>query len=60
MRITFWRFPAGVDSYSEIERDDGAVFRMAEFRRVGTGFPHDLRHLIVEMELASPTGSGAP
>jgi hypothetical protein len=35
MRITFRRFRSGVDSYSEIERNDGAVFRMAEFTRGG-------------------------
>jgi hypothetical protein len=51
MRITFRRFPGGVGSYSEIERDDGAVFRMAEFTRGGARLPHDLRHLIVELEL---------
>ena len=51
MRITFRRYPAGVDSCSEIERDDGAVFRMAEFTRGGARLPHDLRHLVVELEL---------
>jgi hypothetical protein len=56
MRITFRRFPAGVDSYSEIERDDGAVFRMAEFTRGGARLPHDLRHLIVELELGVTDG----
>jgi hypothetical protein len=56
MRITFRRFPGGVDSYSEIERDDGAVFRMAEFSRGGARLPHDLRHLIVELELGVTDG----
>lgn len=56
MRITFRRFPSGVDSYSEIERDDGAVFRMAEFTRGGARLPHDLRHLIVELELGVTDG----
>jgi hypothetical protein len=56
MRITFRRFPAGVDSYSEIERDDGALFRMAEFTRGGARLPHDLRHLIVELELGVTDG----
>lgn len=56
MRITFRRFPAGVDSYSEIERDDGAVFQMAEFTRGGARLPHDLRHLIVERELGVTDG----
>ena len=56
MRITFRRFPAGVDSYSEIERDDQAVFRMAEFTRGGARLPHDLRHLIVELELSVTDG----
>lgn len=56
MRITFRRFPGGVDSYSEIERDDGAVFRMAEFTRGGARLPHDLRHLIVELELGVTDG----
>jgi hypothetical protein len=56
MRITFRRFPGGVDSYSEIERDDGAVFRMAEFTRGGARLPHDLRHLVVELELGVTDG----
>ena len=56
MRITFRRLPGGVDSYSEIERDDGAVFRMAEFTRGGARLPHDLRHLIVELELGVTDG----
>ncbi|HLH83414.1 MAG TPA: hypothetical protein VKV38_09120 [Trebonia sp.] len=56
MRITFRRFPGGVASYSEIERDDGAVFRMAEFTRGGARLPHDLRHLIVELELGITDG----
>ena len=56
MRITFWRFASGVDSYSEIERGDGAVFRMAEFTRGGARLPHDLRHLIVELELGVTDG----
>jgi hypothetical protein len=56
MRVTFRRFPGGVDSYSEIERDDGAVFRMAEFTRGGARLPHDLRHLIVELELGVADG----
>jgi len=56
MRITFRRFPRGVDSYSEIERDDGAIFRMAEFSRGGARLPHDLRHLIVELELGVTDG----
>ncbi len=56
MRITFRRFPAGVDSYSEIERDDGALFRMAEFTRGGARLPHDLRHLVVELELGVTDG----
>jgi len=29
---------------------------MAEFRRGGTGLPHDLRHLIVEMQLRVTDG----
>jgi hypothetical protein len=56
MRITFRRFPGGVDSYSEIERDNGAVFRMTEFTRGGARLPHDLRHLIVELELGVTDG----
>jgi hypothetical protein len=56
MRITFRRLPGGVDSYSEIERDDGAVFRMAEFSRGGARLPHDLRHLVVELELGVTDG----
>jgi len=56
MRITFRRFPSGVDSYSEIERDDGAVFRVAEFTRGGARLPHDLRHLVVELELGVTDG----
>jgi hypothetical protein len=56
MRITFRRSPGGVDSYSEIERDDGAVFRMAEFSRGGPRLPHDLRHLLVERELRITDG----
>jgi hypothetical protein len=56
MRVTFRRFPGGVDSYSEIERDDGAVFRMAEFTRGGARLPHDLRHLVVELELGVTDG----
>ena len=56
MRITFRRLPGGVDSYSEIERDDGAVFRMAEFTRGGARLPHDLRHLVVELELGVTDG----
>jgi hypothetical protein len=56
MRITFRRFPGGMDAYSEIERDDGAVFRMAEFTRGGARLPHDLRHLIVELELGVTDG----
>jgi hypothetical protein len=56
MRITFRRFPSGVDSYSEIERNDGAVFRMAEFTRGGARLPHDLRHLVVERELGITDG----
>jgi hypothetical protein len=56
MRITFRRFPGGVDAYSEIERDDGAVLRMAEFSRGGARLPHDLRHLIVELELGVTDG----
>ena len=56
MRITFRRLPGGVDSYSEIERDDGALFRMAEFTRGGARLPHDLRHLVVELELGVTDG----
>jgi hypothetical protein len=56
MRITFRRFPGGVDSYSEIERDDGAIFWMTEFSRGGARLPHDLRHLIVELELGVTDG----
>jgi hypothetical protein len=56
MRIRFRRFPGGVDSYSEIERDDGVVFRMAEFTRGGARLPHDLRHLVVELELGVTDG----
>jgi hypothetical protein len=56
MRVTFRRFPAGMDAYSQIERDDGAVFRMAEFSRGGARLPHDLRHLIVELELGVTDG----
>ena len=56
VRVTFRRFPGGVDSYSEIERDDGAVFRMAEFTRGGARLPHDLRHLVVELELGVTDG----
>ena len=56
MRITFRRFRSGVDSYSQIERDDGAVFRMAEFSRGGARLPHDLRHLVVELKLGVTDG----
>lgn len=56
MRITFRRFPGRVDAYSEIGRDDGAVFRMAEFTRGGARLSYDLRHLIVELELGVTDG----
>jgi hypothetical protein len=56
MRITFRRFPGHTAAYSVIERDDGVVFRMKEFTSPGSRLPHDLRHLIVERELAIADG----
>ena len=56
MRIRFQRFPDHAVSYSVIERDDGAVYRMSEFTRGGSELPHDLRHFIVERELGITDG----
>jgi hypothetical protein len=56
MRITFRRFPGHTAAYSVIERDDGVVYRMKEFTSPGPRLPHDLRHLIVERELAIADG----
>ena len=56
MRITFRRFPGHAAAYSVIERDDGVVYRMKEFTSPGSRLPHDLRHLIVERELAIADG----
>jgi hypothetical protein len=56
MRITFRRFPGHTAAYSVIERDDGVVYRMKEFTAPGSRLPHDLRHLIVERELAIADG----
>lgn len=56
MRITFRRFPGHTAAYSVIERDDGVVYRMREFTSPGSRLPHDLRHLIVERELAIADG----
>jgi hypothetical protein len=56
MRITFRRFPAHTRAHSVIERDDGVVYRMQEVTSAGPRLPHDLRHLIVERELAVADG----
>jgi hypothetical protein len=56
MRITFRRFPAHAAAHSVIERDDGVVYRMKEFTSAGARLPHDLRHLVVERELAITDG----
>jgi hypothetical protein len=56
MRITFRRFPDHANAFSLIELDNGVVYRMQEFSRAGTKLPHDLRHLIVELELGVPDG----
>jgi hypothetical protein len=56
MRITFRRFPGHTAAYSVIERDDGVVYRMKEFTSPGARLPHDLRHLVVERELAIADG----
>jgi hypothetical protein len=56
MRITFRRFPGHTAAYSVIERDDGVIYRMKEFIPPGARFPHDLRHLVVERELAIADG----
>jgi hypothetical protein len=56
MRITFRRFPGHAAAYSVIERDDGVVYRMKEFTPPGARLPHDLRHLVVERELAITDG----
>ena len=56
MRITFRRFPGHTAAYSVIERDDGLVYRMKEFTPPGARLPHDLRHLVVERELAIADG----
>lgn len=50
MRVTFPRLADHQPGYSVIERDDGAVYRMAGSPG-GPRLPHDLRHLIVEREL---------
>lgn len=51
MRVTFPRLADHQRGYSVIERDDGAVYRMASFSTMGPELPHDIRHLIVEREL---------
>lgn len=56
MRVTFPRLADHQQGYSVIERDDGAVFRMANFTTMGSKLPHDLRHLIVERELRVSDG----
>jgi hypothetical protein len=56
MRIRFERFPDHAPAHSVIERDDGVVYHMAEFTRGGTELPHDLRHFVVERELAITDG----
>lgn len=56
MRVTFRRFPDHSSAYSVIERDDGVVYRMQEFTRAGPKLPHDLRHFVVERELAIADG----
>ncbi len=56
MRITFRRFPGHAAAYSVIERDDGVVYQMKEFTSPGSRLPHDLRHLVVERELAIADG----
>ena len=56
MRITFRRFPDHARAYSVIERDDGVVYHLRGFSLGGTELPHDLRHLVVERELAVTDG----
>jgi hypothetical protein len=56
MRITFPRFPDHARAYSVIERDDGVVYHLRGFSLGGTELPHDLRHLVVERELAVADG----
>ncbi|HVT69810.1 MAG TPA: hypothetical protein VHF26_18810 [Trebonia sp.] len=51
MRVRFPRLADHQRGYSVIERDDGAVYCMANFTTMGSELPHDLRHLIVEREL---------
>jgi hypothetical protein len=56
MRITFRRFPDRTRAYSVIERDDGVAYHLRGFSLGGTELPHDLRHLVVERELAVADG----
>ena len=56
MRVTFPRLADHQRGYSVVERDDGVVYRMGSFTSMGTGLPHDIRHLIVERELRISDG----
>jgi hypothetical protein len=56
MRVTFPRLADHQRGYAVVERDDGVVYRLDGFTRMGTGLPHDIRHLIVERELKVSDG----
>jgi hypothetical protein len=56
MRVTFPRLADHSRGYSVIERDDGVVYRMDGFTITSPQLPHDLRHLIVELELRVSDG----
>ncbi|HEY0936039.1 MAG TPA: hypothetical protein VGD91_20145 [Trebonia sp.] len=56
MRVTFPRLADHQRGYAVVERDDGVVYRLDGFTTMGTGLPHDIRHLIVERELRVSDG----
>ena len=55
MRVTFPRLPDHDRAYALVERDDGATYRLYG-GLAGPRLPHDIRHLVVERELAISDG----
>jgi hypothetical protein len=55
MHVTFPRLPDHDRAYALVERDDGATYRLYG-GLAGPRLPHDVRHFVVERELAIPDG----
>ena len=56
MRVTFPRLPDYDRGYALVERDDGVVYQLFGSQLTGQRLPHDIRHFVVERELAIPDG----